>query len=282
MNPALIDGVMAEHVAYDDRGLHYGDGIFETLLVRSGQVALWGYHLERLRAGAQRLQLAVPDFGVVAREVARMGGSGDAVVKLILTRAAAGRGYAGLKGAVARRIVTRHDLAALPAAIYTEGATLRWCGLRLSRQPALAGIKHLNRLEQVLARNEWDDEHTHEGLLCDEADQVICATSANVFARFGDEIATPALTHTGVAGVCREALLQRRWAARAVSVRPIARAELDRADEIFLTNAVRGVVPARRVGDHELTVGETARAAARHLAGLGFVPAGAEAWIGGV
>ncbi len=280
MNEALVDGVIAEQVPLDDRGLHYGDGLFETLLARGGQVALWAYHQERLRAGARRLRLAEPDFGVLAREVARLAGAGDAVIKIILTRAAGGRGYAGIADAPARRIVSRHVLSPLPAQAYAQGVVVRWCDWRLAQQPALAGLKHLNRLEQVMARSEWHDADIHEGLLRDADDQVICATSANVFARFGDSWVTPALTRAGVAGVCREALLRRRWWSTTVVERALMADELMRADEVFLSNAVRGVVPVARVGERAFAVGPAAREAARHLAGLGFVPAGAEDWIG--
>jgi len=150
-----------------------------------------------------------------------------------------------------------------PASV--KEARVRWCDLRLAEQPALAGMKHLNRLEQVLARAEWDDEFD-EGLCRDAADRVVCATSANVFAVIDGELATPAVERCGVAGVARAFILGHER----VVVRDMLASELDRASEIFLSNAVRGIVPVTRLDQNRYDIGPVARRIAARFAALGI------------
>lgn len=160
------------------------------------------------------------------------------------------------------------------AAPYRTGLRLRWCRLRLARQPALAGLKHLNRLEQVLARSEWRDPRIDEGLCLDTGGNVVCATTANLFVVRGGVLATPALDQCGVAGVARAFLLaraRRRWPVQVRALRP---AELLAADELFLCNAVRGVMPVRALGERRWQPGPVTAALGYTLAarGIGLPP----------
>jgi 4-amino-4-deoxychorismate lyase len=141
------------------------------------------------------------------------------------------------------------------------------CALRLGEQPALAGIKHVSRLEQVLARAEWNDAAIGEGLLCDTHGRVISATAANLFAVLGGRLVTPALDHCGVAGVARAEVL----AQRDCEVRDLTMAELMRADEVFLTNSVRGIVPVAALDDRHWEVGATTRALLAHWRARGLI-----------
>jgi 4-amino-4-deoxychorismate lyase len=144
--------------------------------------------------------------------------------------------------------------------------------LRLAAQPRLAGIKHLNRLEQVLARGEWSDADVVEGLMFDQADNLVSATAANVFVAIDGVLRTPPVDACGVAGVLRGALLE---ALPDVRVQTLTKEDLMRADEMFLTSSVRGVLPVRALDERELRVGRHARAAQAHWRALGF--AGGEA-----
>ena len=148
------------------------------------------------------------------------------------------RGYAPTPGEPEWQL-TLHDPPPAPEA----GLVLRWCALRLSSQPLLAGLKHCNRLEQVLARAEWDGDAADEGLLCNQDDHVVCATAANVFVLRDGCWLTPILDRCGVAGVCRG------WAIEALDARParIGRSEVESADAVFLCNAVRGILPVARL-----------------------------------
>jgi len=270
---ALVDGRPARAVAADDRGLAYGDGLFETIRFVSGVAPLWAGHMARLARGARRLGLSMPDPGVWAAEAARVAGGRDCLVKLLLTRGG-GRGYAAAAATGPRRIVLCLPLPALDVAACRHGLRLRWCRLRLARQPALAGLKHLNRLEQVLARSEWRDPRIHEGLCMDTDGHVVCATAANLFIVRDGVLATPALDQCGVAGVARAFLLaqaRRRWPVEVTVLRP---ADLQAADEVFVCNAVRGVMPVRALAGWRWRPGPVTAALGYTLAarGIGLPP----------
>lgn len=265
----LVDGRRAVAVAAADRGLAYGDGLFETLRSVQGRFPLWPLHRQRLARGGRRLALALPDPAVILRELECVAAGGDGVVKLILTRGD-GRGYRPQSGAV-RRIVQRWPLPPLAPETRARGLRLRWCRLRLATQPALAGIKHLNRLEQVLARGEWRDAAIDEGLCRDDQGHVVCATAANVFAVIDGVLVTPLLDRCGVAGVARAWLLRAARRQRiAVQERRLHPDELDAAQEVFLSNAVRGVMPVRALGRRRWQPGPVARALGYTLAAVGI------------
>ncbi len=263
----LIDGRASASLPADDRGLAYGDGLFETVRFVAGRAPLWRWHLARLRLGAGRLRLSMPDPSHCWHEAQRVADGADCIVKLILTRGG-GRGYAPMQSDC-RRIVLRQELPALDQGAYCRGLRLRWCRLRLAQQPALAGLKHLNRLEQVLARAEWHDRRIDEGLLLDTDGRIVSATAANVFLVRDGRLLTPSLHLCGVAGVARAWLLaraRRRMPVQEVDLRPD---DLAAADELFLSNAVRGVVPVRALGRQHWPVGPVTQRLSKALAGLG-------------
>jgi 4-amino-4-deoxychorismate lyase len=233
-----------EAVPADDRGLAYGDGLFETLRVHRGEVPWWNDHWSRLRHGAQRLGLPLPWEARVRDESASLfADGGDGVLKLLVTRGAGQRGYASPADPVPTWIVSRHAVPAMPV----RGLSLHACETRLAPQPALAGIKHCNRLEQVLARAEAGRAGADEGLVRDAAGNVVGATAANLFAFIDGRWATPAIVDCGIAGVCRANLLP----ALAALERALSLAEVESADAVFLCNAVRGILPVARLGARE-------------------------------
>lgn len=250
MLAAWIDGRRGESLPLADRALHYGDAAFTTIRVHA-QSACWiELHLARLHDACVRLQLPMPDWTALEAEIAKAANCARAgVVKVLLSRGDGVRGYSPV-GTRGRRIVFVYALPAVDANVYINGIALRVATLRLSSQPLLAGIKHANRLEQVLARAEWADPEIGEALLLDADDNVISATAANVFARFGSEIRTPVLDCSGVAGVCRQKVMDSSPPGFSVTVGCMRYDDLAAADELFLSNAVRGIVPVRALGDH--------------------------------
>ncbi len=265
---ALVNGVAEERVSVFDRGLAYGDGLFETIRAVNGAAPLWSRHIARLDHGCGRLGLPVPDPAMLADEFARVvQGLPDAVVKIILTRGIGERGYAPTSPARVTRIVAAFPAPQVPADWYRDGIRVRCCALRLAAQPKLAGVKHLNRLEQVLARGEWSDADVVEGLLFDQADNLVSATAANVFVGIDGVLLTPPVDTCGVAGVLRGVLLE---TLPDIHVRTMKKEDLMRADEIFLTSSVRGVLPVRALDGRVLRVGRHARAAQAHWRALGF------------
>lgn len=229
----------------DDRGLAYGDGLFETVLVHDGRPRLWDYHVARLLDGCQRLGIPAPPRATLDR-LPRQAGRGLQVLKLVLTRGSGGRGYLPPEAAEPR---LRWQLTPFVAheRHWRDGVRVRHCALRLAIQPALAGLKHLNRLENVLARREWSDPETVEGLLSDHEGHLVEATCMNVFWRRGDRLETPRLERCGVAGTLRQALLERL---------PISEVDagpqlLNEVEALWLGNSVQGLWPVVRLDDSE-------------------------------
>lgn len=228
-----------ERIAPNDRGLAYGDGLFETILADHGELIWWDAHWQRLSAGALRLAIALPDERVLKSAALELANQGRAVIKIILTRGESGRGYAPV-AAPGTAIVSLH-----PApAVQNAPVALRWCHIQMARQPALAGIKHLNRLENVLARSEWTTAEYADGLMCDGQGDVICATAANLFIFRGGRWRTPDLSQCGIAGVARQWLLE---SIPDAEVGRISRDDVTDADAVFLCNSVRGMMEVNRI-----------------------------------
>lgn len=253
MSRILVNGEAEGRIPSNDRGFTLGDGLFETIAVVEGRPALWQQHMERLATGCRRLGIPQPDSAVLAREAATLIGDDlHGTLRLTWTRGPAPPGYVVPDPALPTRVLAFHPRT--PAAGPSPALVLRTCDLRLGAQPALAGIKHLNRLEQVLARAEWSGDRFDDGLLLDQQDRVIEATASNLFAVMNGILVTPPLTECGVAGIMRATVLDA--AARSgvpVAVEPIYPVDLGNADEVFLTNCIRGIRAVRQIDTHRYT-----------------------------
>ncbi len=244
----LINGERSEHLNVADRGLQYGDGLFETIAVHHGKPRRLSRHLARLAEGAERLAISLPPTETIEKEASELcAGSERAALKIIVTRGEGGRGYACGARAAPTRILRLLPWPDRPDDLADLGVAVRMCHMRLCHNPALAGIKHLNRLEQVLARMEWGDEYA-EGLMCDRDGNVIEGTMSNLFAVTKGVLLTPDLSACGVAGVTRALVLEA--AAKlgiATSIEPITPNLLAGCDETFLTNSLIGIWPVVRL-----------------------------------
>ena len=256
----LINGEPAAEVSAADRGLQYGDGLFETVAVIAGQPRLWDRHLARLQLGARRLGIVCPDEVVLQRDASRLtqGMAANGVLKIVVTRGQGGRGYRPRVDTPPTRILSLHPFPEYPSAYWTTGVDVRLCATRLSEQPALAGIKHLNRLDQVIARGEWDNESVAEGLMLDQNGGVIEGTFTNLFALRAGRLYTADLARCGVAGVMRQAILD-HCDGQGVPLRLVpglSLDELEAAEEVFLSNSLIGVWPVRTIDDAPLRGGK--------------------------
>jgi 4-amino-4-deoxychorismate lyase len=245
----LVNGKQCDLISIRDRGLLYGDGVFRTLRVSGALVPQWPLHYQKLQHDCTVLGIACPEFSLLTAELAGLiqthpGG----VVKLIVTRGPGVRGYAPPFDPRPTHI---WDIAALPdypADWESHGIRARLCKMRLGNQPRLAGIKHLNRLENVLAAAESNAADIAEGLLMDEDENVIGGTRSNLFLVSRGKLVTPDLSRCGVAGVQRDRVIA--WAARhdiALQVRDVGLDEVLHADELFLVNSVIGIWPIREL-----------------------------------
>lgn len=240
-----IDGRRNDLIDYRDRGLQYGDGVFETMYVARGAVRLLDDHLDRLLEGCHRLGIKPPPVRSLRAEIAAAAACADrGVLKLIVTRGVGMRGYRPAGRERCTRILALTPVLAKRAAEADPVAVrVRICRTRLGVNPVLAGLKTLNRLESVMARLEWRDPRIWEGLMLDADANLVCGTMSNVFLRRGSRLQTPLLDRCGVAGVMRRWVLrQARRLKLKIREDRFQLDDLADADEVFLTNAIVGVV----------------------------------------
>jgi len=258
MLECLVNGEISTFVTVTNRGLNYADGLFETLVIRNGRPVRWQAHMDRLGAGCERLGMSMPPQAVLLREVQTVStGMADAVVKIVLVRDGEERGYLPARDSSSTRIVSAHLFPEGAAEFARKGVRTRICDLRYAIQPALGGIKHLNRLEQVLASAELRDMGAEEGILLDPEDHIISAVSANIFLVVEDRLLTPRLDRCGVRGVVRASILA-GFTARCEQRRLLVDM-FQEADEVFICNSVRGIVPVTAIDDQEFEIGLVTR-----------------------
>ncbi|MCP5142351.1 MAG: aminodeoxychorismate lyase [Chromatiales bacterium] len=258
----LVDGVVSDEVAALDRGLQYGDGVFETVATRDGRCEYWPEHIARLQAGCARLGFLAPDGGLLRAEAERAlaDSHGAGVLKIIVTRGVGGRGYRPPSRPEPVRIVAAFPFPDHPPSYAEQGIRLHACRTPAADHPALAGLKHLNRLPQVLARAEWDDPAAPEGLMRDLAGHPVEGTQSNLFLVRDGVLLTPDLSTVGVAGIIRARVLALATAggieARVESLPVDA---LDHADEVFVCNSLIGIWPVNALEHRAWPVGPVTR-----------------------
>lgn len=243
-----VNGRPAEHLPAVDRGTAYGHGVFETISVLNIKPQLWSLHLNRLISGCQRLYIPINENHIqsqVKEFLASLSGYGDGILKIMVTAGSGGRGY-GLPTKVEPHVILLwFDPPANQIENSQQGVSVRICETRLARQPLLAGIKHLNRLEQVLAKQELNKlkDDVDEGIMLDTAGCVVEGVMSNLFLVKEGVLITPDLANAGVAGVMREFILSRVLTVEATKISDVLLDELRQADEVFVCNSVFGVWP---------------------------------------
>lgn len=244
----LIDGMESELVPASDRGLLYGDGLFETIAVRNGLPQRWPLHLQRLHEGCARLGITAPDDELLRQEALKVCvGAERGVLKIIVTRGDGGRGYRPPRPSTARRILALHPWPEYHANYACEGIEARLCTTPLAINPLLAGLKHLNRLEQVLARSEWDSPDIAEGIMLDTEGNLVEGTMSNLFLVQKGRLLTPTLERCGVAGIMRAEVLGVASSLGLPSeITRLDETQLVEADEVFFTNSIIGIWPLRK------------------------------------
>ncbi|MDD5299890.1 MAG: aminodeoxychorismate lyase [Gallionella sp.] len=250
----LVNGVPGNSISIRDRGLLYGDGVFRTLRAVNGKALHWPLHYLKLQHDCVKLGMTCPDEALLCAELDKvLAQHPDGVVKLIVTRGQSGRGYAPSADAAPTRIWDFSPIPDYPAECATQGIKAHVCSLRLSIQPRLACVKHLNRLENVLAAAELNDAQLHgeqaaEGLLLDAGGYLIEGTRSNLFLVAQGRLVTPDLSRCGVAGIQRGRVMA--WALQhgmTLQVRDVELEEALQADEIFIVNSVIGLWPIREL-----------------------------------
>jgi 4-amino-4-deoxychorismate lyase len=248
----LVNGSPGESVPVDDRGLAYGDGLFETIAIRAGQPRFLDAHLERLQQGCDRLGIPYPGNERLEADIRLLGDCQHGTLKILLTRGSGPRGYAPPEVATVTRILglTESEADLTPVA----AVRVRYCATPVAVNRALAGIKSLNRLEQVLARAEWDDPGIQEGLMLNDRGDVVCGTMTNLFLVSGGGLLTPDLGECGVRGVMRDRVI--RVAEQnniSVAELRVSRTNIENAEDMFLTNSLIGVWPVAELDGQTFT-----------------------------
>ncbi len=255
MSQWLHNGVTVSNVSIDDRAFQYGDGLFETIAIRGGQPRLWDYHMDRLARGCERLRLVMPDCEVLRDWLdAAVQNSNEntahCTAKLILSSGLTERGYSRETPSEVATFIGVFAAKTIAPTQYRDGVDTIVCNTRLALFSVTAGCKTLNRLEQVLARSEFDATVAFEGLTLDADDRLICGTMSNVFIVANDSVFTPSLERCGVEGVMRRHVIDvLSGYGIEVQVRDIGVTELKGCDEVFLTNSQFGVLPVRRCAE---------------------------------
>lgn len=255
----LVNGESKGHIEISDRGFQYGDGLFETIEVRDDQPVFLERHLARLNSGCRRLHIPYPDAELLrleANELCRQCPGPRAVLKIIVTRGSGGRGYRQPDAIHPTRVLSLHPYPDYPETHSEQGVVARFCTTRLGLNPALAGIKHLNRLEQVMARAEWSDPVIQEGLMLDVSDHVIEGTMTNLFYIKNNSLYTAELVHSGVAGIMRDIVttLSVDHGLPVIEHR-FSKDELLSADEAFVCNSIIGIWPIKQIETTHFSVG---------------------------
>ncbi|WP_372880624.1 aminodeoxychorismate lyase [Psychromonas sp.] len=251
----LINGIESTTIAADDRGLAYGDGLFSTIKVEHGVAQLWDYHLQRLQSGAQKLFFPEVDWSTLSDELhclaKSLSGQRYAVIKVILTRGSGGRGYS-IQGCHApQRILSVHPYPDFYQQWQTQGLKVIQCQQQLAINRQLAGLKTLNRLEQVLIKHELESQQALEGVVCDNNGYVIEACGANIFIYMNNHWVTPKLDGCGVQGVKRRQIMElSALAGHPVREMQITTNDLLNAEAVCLSNALMGIVPVIAYQSH--------------------------------
>lgn len=242
-----IDGVNTDYVPADDRGLAYADGVFRTLVVEDGAPLAWAAQYQKLAEDCAALSIAVPNACDLRADISLLfAGSASGVARLTVTRTGAGRGYTPPVDAGSRRIVT-----ASPMPEYTpDTLALAWSSIALAEQPLLAGIKHLARLEQVLARAACHRDGIDDAAMCDSSGRLVSTTMRNLlFLQADGRWVTPRLDRAGIAGATRARLLDALQAdGEPVAETSIEPAALDAYVGAIASNSVGGAIAVERIG----------------------------------
>lgn len=252
----LINGDFNQAISPLDRGFAYGDGVFRTMVIRSGLPVNWPLHYQKLVADCAAIGIVCPSAELLMSDFLQLFSIEDVdsekqeVAKIMITRGEGERGYKPPAVTTPTRVIIKSAMPLYAKESYAGGVQLHVCNTRLSSQVKLAGVKHLNRLENILARMEWRDEDIFDGVLLDQQGGVIECTMSNIFARFDKVLVTPDLSECGVAGITRQRICDVSSALNLTAeVAPLSLSRMLQADELIICNSLYGAFQVSKIGD---------------------------------
>jgi len=271
---SLINGIASDYLTINDRSIHYGDGLFETILCNNNKLYYWSQHFQRLQDSAQQLKIACPQEQVLLDDITRLieenkpesdskSGSKSSskseaawAIKIIVSRGAGERGYKFSKNITSSRLVLLSSLEAEHSSLLSQqllSGELFICKQQVSINENLAGLKHLNRLENVMARNEWNDKDRNnfiDGLMLNANQHVIEGTMSNLFAIKDKQLFTPDLGLSGVNGIMREIIIDLASKNNIkTSLINLTLDDLTAMDELFISNSLIAMKAVTKLGD---------------------------------
>jgi len=243
----LIDGKKQSKASIFNRNTQFGDGLFETCLVENKKLLFWSNHFERMKLGCDRLKISMIDETLWLSDIKKafsLMKIDNCIVKLVLSRGESLRGYSYKDNIRPIRITIVSEL---KKNNQDKGFSLEFCNSGYNSNPKLAGIKHCNRLEQVIARAgiKVDD-----GIMLDENENVVSVTQGNIFCVQGNRLITPNLDKCGIEGTRRAVILKIAVdLGFDINIKNLSVAELLRSDEVFISNSIQGVGPVNQIED---------------------------------
>ena len=253
-NSYLVNGSFNATISPFDRGFAYGDGVFRTIKMVDGLPEHWPQHYQKLVADCAAINIVCPSAELLISDLQQLftpdtqSEENSAVAKIIITRGEGNRGYTPPAITAPMRVVTKSAMPQYAEERFSDGVHLTVCETRLAAQPKLAGIKSLNRLENVLARMEWASADIADGIMLDMHDNVIECTAANIFARFGNSLITPSLMQCGIAGITRQRIINiAHTLSLKVHEENVDLKKLLSADEVIICNSLYGAWQVKSV-----------------------------------
>ena len=248
----LINGVVADYLTVHDRAIHYGDGLFETILCHNKQLYFWPQHYFRLKQSAEKIKLSCPDESLLLDDIAELLKDCDEglsyAIKIIITRGSGKRGYQFEKKSTINRLIFSSMIEKSYSSLLSNkllSGDLTICEQQVSINENLAGLKHLNRLENVLARNEEaivNNNNVIDGLMLNANKYAIECTTSNIFTVKNNQLYTPKLNQSGVQGVMRGTVIELAKKNNIkVSFLDMTINDIDTMDEMFITNSLIGM-----------------------------------------
>lgn len=252
MKFCLVNGIEQRHIDIENRGLAYGDGIFTTAKIIDGKIQYLSLHIKRLRLGCEKLALAVPNKVELTEQLSQLAKPYNlAVLKVIITASSGGRGYARSTDLNSDIIIMVHDYPTHYEELAIEGVTLGNSKQQIGINPMLGGLKHLNRLEQVLLRQELVKTKEDDLVVTNINNEVIEATSANLFFWLNGKLCTSDVTNSGVNGIMRQTVLQNY---PDTLIKRITLTELASSSAMFICNCVMGIMPVKNYNGQSLSI----------------------------
>ncbi len=249
MSKVFINGIEKTELNVNDRGFQYGDGLFETIAFRQNKLQFIDAHFQRLREGCARLSIDYINEALWLNDIMQCALKGPSIIKLIVSRGVSARGYKCNNSSAVTRVTMASDMPEYPLE-NRHGINAIICKTSASINTALAGIKHLNRLENVLARQEWNDKNITEGFLFNHLGYLIEGTMSNVFCVQNNTLYTPELNLSGVAGIMRAQIIELAKKSNVeVYITNITKLMFLQMEAVFITNSLIGLWPVKQIGD---------------------------------